>query len=418
MKRKTWLLIGGSAVMVAILAFLLIFVIGRQGCNKRAQTPEPTDSMQVKTRYGIPLDRFSVTDTVFPNGAVFGSIMLQWGASDTLVNAWVVKSEGVLDLRKIKAGNKCTLFREKTEGNSLRYFIYHNDPVNYVIFASDTVVAVSTGALPVDTIVHQYAGTITSSLWNTMTADGKNPELILSLSDIFAWVIDFYGIQKGDMFRVMYDELMVEGKSTGIGTIHAAWFRNDGTDFYGFRYLQEGKMQYFDDKGTSLRREFLKAPLEFRRISSHFSHSRLHPILRRYRPHHGVDYSAAPGTPVRTIGDGTVIDARYAGGAGKMVKVRHNSVYTTVYMHLRGFAPGIRNGSRVKQGDVIGYVGSTGLSTGPHLDFRVYKNGTPINPLKLESPPAKPVHPDSLNQYIKQITPIKNKIDSMKEQGG
>ncbi|HRZ41524.1 MAG TPA: peptidoglycan DD-metalloendopeptidase family protein [Bacteroidales bacterium] len=413
MKRKTWLLAVGSVVLVAIVAFLLIFGIGSQGCSRGGDTAESTDSVVVRTRYGIPLDRFSATDTVFPEGAVFGSIMLEWGASDTLVNAWVAKSEGVLDLRKIKAGNPCTLFREKTGGNPLRYFIYHTDPVNYVIFSSDTVVAVTTGALPVDTIVHQYSATITSSLWNTMTDDGKNPELILSLSDVFAWVIDFFGLQEGDRFKVLYDELMVEGKSTGIGTIHAAWFRNNGTDFYAFRYMQEGRMQYFDDQGTSLRREFLKAPLEFRRISSHFSHSRLHPILRRYRPHHGVDYSAAPGTPVRTIGDGTVIDARYAGGAGKMVKVRHNSVYTTVYMHLRGFGSGIRHGSRVKQGDVIGYVGSTGLSTGPHLDFRVYKNGTPINPLKLESPPAKPVHPDSLNPYKSFIAPLKGKLDRM-----
>ncbi|MDT8309800.1 MAG: peptidoglycan DD-metalloendopeptidase family protein, partial [Bacteroidales bacterium] len=170
---------------------------------------------------------------------------------------------------------------------------------------------------------------------------------------------------------------------------------------------------YFDEQGNSLRREFLKAPLQFRRISSHFSNNRFHPILRRYRPHHGVDYAAASGTPVVSIGDGKVTIAGRKGRAGNMVKIRHNSVYTTTYMHLRSYGEGIRQGASVKQGQVIGFVGSTGLSTGPHLDFRVQKNGQYINPLTLESPPALPIPKHQKEDYLRTIAPWRSALDNI-----
>lgn len=410
---KRNIIIIASALGVVVVIALLVFLPGSMHQPKTKVTDQ-VDSVKETTRYGITLSDYLVIDSVIPNGSNFGGMMTSLGVPPDVLNAMVQQCDSVFDLRKLRAGNACTFICEKNGDKPLRWFIYHTDLVNYVKFDFGTPLKVTTGALRVDTLPHRYSGIISTSLWNAMVDDGKDPELILDLSDIFAWVIDFYGIQKGDKFKVVYDELLVEKKSIGIGTIYAAWFEHMGKGYYAFRYRQDSVMQYFDETGMSLRREFLKAPLEFRRISSHFSHSRLHPILRRYRPHHGVDYSAAPGTPVRTIGDGTVTDARYAGGAGKMIKVRHNSVYTTVYMHLRAFGPGIRAGSRVKQGDVIGYVGSTGLSTGPHLDFRVYKNGTPINPLKLESPPAEPVHPERLEQYKKTIAAPRNQLDGMK----
>jgi murein DD-endopeptidase MepM/ murein hydrolase activator NlpD len=193
-----------------------------------------------------------------------------------------------------------------------------------------------------------------------------------------------------------------------LGSIHAAWFNHAGKEYYAYRFQQEGREEYFNEKGENLRREFLKAPLKFTRVSSKFSHSRLHPVLRIRRPHHGVDYAAPTGTPVHSIGNGTVVKAAYSGGAGRMVTIKHNSNYTTSYLHLSGFGKGVRNGARVTQGQVIGYVGSSGLSTGPHLDFRIYRNSQPIDPLKVESPPAYPVA-DKLKSQYDSITGVYKK---------
>jgi murein DD-endopeptidase MepM/ murein hydrolase activator NlpD len=407
-KRTLLILIAASSVILVVLFLILKPALNNR--EREAALTSPADSIERKIRYGLDITGYLVTDSIIPQGSNFGAMMAASGVPHQEVHQMVEIADTLFDLRKLRAGNGCTFIRSAGEGHPLRWFIYQIDLVQFVVFDFGTPKSITRGAKDVDTLRHTYSGIISSSLWNAMIDDGKNPGLILDLSDIFAWTIDFYGIQKGDKFKVIYDELMVEEKSIGIGTIHAAWFEHVEKEHYAFRYAQDSVMQYFDQEGVSLRREFLKAPLEFRRISSHFSHNRLHPILRRYRPHHGVDYAAPSGTPVRSIGSGTVLEARRAGGAGLMVKIRHNSVYTTVSMHLKGYGPGIRAGASVQQGQVIGYVGSTGLSTGPHLDFRVYKNGTPINPLKLESPPAKPVHPEQLEAYKSDIKPLKNEL--------
>jgi murein DD-endopeptidase MepM/ murein hydrolase activator NlpD len=206
------------------------------------------------------------------------------------------------------------------------------------------------------------------------------PELAIKLSQIFAWQIDFYHLQKGDHFKVIYDELFVDDKFFAIGTIKAALFSHSGKDFYAIPFTQDSVYQYFDEEGNSLRKAFLKAPLEFGRISSRYSKSRLHPVLKTHRPHLGVDYAAPIGTPIRTTGDGVVSDIGYDRGSGKFIKIRHNSIYITMYLHLSRYSKGIKKGSKVQQGQVIGYVGSTGLSTGPHLDYRFIVNGNPVDP--------------------------------------
>jgi murein DD-endopeptidase MepM/ murein hydrolase activator NlpD len=192
----------------------------------------------------------------------------------------------------------------------------------------------------------------------------------------------------------------------GIGRIHAAFFRHMQNDYYAIPFVQDSVEDYYDIDGNSLRRVFLKAPLRYSRISSRYSHSRMHPILKIRRPHHGIDYAAPIGTPVHAVGDGEVIKAGYDDGGGYMLKIRHNSVYTTSYMHLSRYAKGIRRGSHVRQGDVIGYVGSSGLSTGPHLDFRFYRNNQPINPLKVKAPPVEPIKEENRQAFdsVKAIT--------------
>jgi len=404
-----------KAVVTAWLCIIIMHSCSSGSDSRKEGLDSDTLSVQAREMYGLDVTGYEVIDSIIPSGAHFGGLMDRMGISAVSVHEMVEHADTVFDLRRIRAGNRCVYILNPDSGRTLRWFVYHIDRVNYVVFDFGEPKGVFTGALDVDTVRHEYSGIIRSSLWNAMREDGKNPALILNLSDVFAWVIDFYGIQQGDRFKVIYDELIVEDEPMGIGIIHAAWFEHSGRPYFAFRYEQDSLMQYFDHEGVSLRREFLKAPLQFSRISSHFSHSRFHPILRRHRAHHGVDYAAPSGTPVRTIGSGTVLEARYAGAAGNMVKIRHNSTYTTVYMHLRGFAKGIRAGVRVNQGDLIGYVGSTGLSTGPHLDFRVYKNGTPINPLTLESPPAKPIEPAHLAQYKVDIAPLKRALDKIPE---
>ena len=240
-----------------------------------------------------------------------------------------------------------------------------------------------------------------------MLASEADPMLAIELSEIFAWSIDFFGIQQGDQYKVVYEESYVDSISIGINRIIGAWIFHNQTDFWGIPFVQDGTRSFFDEKGNSLRKAFLKAPLRFSRISSGFSHSRMHPVLKIRRPHHGVDYAAPTGTPVHTVGDGVVSRKGYQkSGGGNYVTIKHNSVYSTTYMHLSRYGKGIKQGVYVKQGDVIGYVGSTGLATGPHLDFRFYKNGSAVNPLKVEAPPVEPIHEENLTDYgmIRTVT--------------
>jgi murein DD-endopeptidase MepM/ murein hydrolase activator NlpD len=260
-----------------------------------------------------------------------------------------------------------------------------------VVFSFNDSVEVALKEKEVVTKQKKVAGTITTSLWEAIKENDINPLVAIELNEMYAWTVDFFGLQTGDHFKVVYDELYVDSVSVGIGKIYVASFNHAGKELLAIPFLQDNVETYYDSEGNSLKRAFLKAPLKAYRISSKFSGSRMHPILKIRRPHYGVDYAAPVGTPVFSVGDGRVIMAGYQKGAGKIIKIRHNGVYTTTYMHLNKFANGLSSGSYVRQGEVIGYVGSSGLSTGPHLDFRVTMNGHPIDPLKMDSPPQEPI---------------------------
>jgi len=280
------------------------------------------------------------------------------------------------------------------------FLAYDNNGVDYYLYSLTDSLKVTAGKHEVTRKRQTASGVITSSLWNAIKESNISPLLAVELADIYAWSIDFFGIQKGDSFTVIYDEDFVNGESIGLGKIYSASFTQGGTVFYAIRFTQEDGDSFFDEKGNSLRKAFLKAPLKFSRISSRFSNNRMHPVLRIVRPHHGVDYAAAKGTPVVSIGDGVVLQKAYqAAGGGNFLKIRHNSVYMTSYMHLSKFAVGLKTGMRVKQGEVIGYVGSTGLSSGPHLDFRVFMSGTAVDPLLIKSDPAEPILPANLIKF-------------------
>lgn len=318
------------------------------------------------------------------------------------------KSKEIFDVRKIRRGNQYHLLKSEDSIPAVEYMIYEKNRVDYVVFQFKDSIKVWEGKKEVRRALDTVSGIVESSLWIALNEKNINPQLALELSDIYSWTIDFFGIQKGDAFKVYFEHLIVEQDTIGIGQIYAANFRHYNVDYQAYYFIQDSIGEYFDEQGNSLRKTFLKAPLRYSRISSGFSNARYHPILKRYRPHHGVDYAAPSGTPVYTIGDGTVIKKGYQkNGGGNYIKIKHNASYTTVYMHLRGFAKGMHVGKRLKQGDLIGYVGSTGLSTGPHLDFRVYRNGVAINPLKIKSEPAKPVDSVNFNEYQQLIDSMK-----------
>jgi len=365
--------------------------------------------------FKLPIDSFTVVPGQIRQGQNLSDILMSKGIPMTKIDEISKKSVLTFDVRKMKVNNPFYFFMNKKDASKIEYFIYEINPVDYVVYQLRDSLRIYRDKKPIITQIKTASGVITSSLWNTMKSQALNPMLAMDLSEIYAWSIDFFGIKKGDMFKVIYEENFVAGKSIGLGRIFAAQFVHAGEDFYAFRFTQNNEESYFDDKGRSLKKAFLKAPLKFSRISSVFSFSRFHPVLKIYRPHFGVDYAAPTGTPVVSIGDGTVIAKAYqATGGGNYLKIKHNSAYTTSYMHLSGYGPGISNGTRVHQGQVIGFVGATGLASGPHLDFRVFLNGSPIDPLKVKAPPTEPVFEKNMKSYTTHRDSMMTKLVAIK----
>lgn len=371
-----------------------------QNSNDQLVLDTIVEVKEPETQYGLPVDSFSIETGKVKNNQYLSQILNARGVSMGTIDKIARKSRSIFDVRKIKSGENFAIFSSLDSVPQARYFVYENSKVEYTVFELTDSLGIYQGEKEVQTRMKTVSGEVESSLWNAMIDNGQDPILSLELSKIFAWTIDFFGIQKGDRYRVIYDEQFVDTVSVGIGEIYAIQFDHYGEENYAILFEQDSIWDYFDEKGNSLRKTFLKAPLDYYRISSGFSHGRMHPILRIRRPHHGVDYAAPKGTPVMSIGDGTVVARAYQkGGGGNYLKVKHNSAYTTTYMHLAGFAKGISTGTRVQQGQVIAYVGSSGLSTGPHLDFRVHFNGKAIDPLKMKADPVAPVDTAHIDRY-------------------
>ncbi len=371
--------------------------------------------------YGLPVDSFHVEENNLRMNESLSDILKDRGVSSSVIDKIAHLPSTVFDLRRMKTGNDYAVFYSRDSLRRPLFFVYSENPVNYYVYSlnidSCKVIARKN---EVTTKRKMASGIISSSLWNSMKENNFDPMLAMQLSELFAWKIDFFAIQKGDHYTVIYDQDYVKGEQIGTGRIHAAVFNSSGQDFYAIHFEQEDGQSYFDEKGKSVRGEFLKAPLKMFRISSRFSAARMHPVLRIIRPHFGVDYAAPTGTPIFSIGDGVVLTRAYqAGSGGNFIKIRHNSVYSTTYMHLSKFEKGIQPGSRVRQGQIIGYVGATGLASGPHLDFRVFMNGFPVDPLKMKSEPANPVTPENMAKFqlirdrsLKELKSSKLKVTS------
>lgn len=391
-----------------LILSLLFFACKDKNANNNSSSENDSTSVNAVShskiiKYGVDITDLIESEKTISPGYSLSNILSSSGADANSINNLSLIPDSILDPRKINAGNKYTIYNVNDSAHTLRYFVYHKSKQDFVVleFLEDTIIA-SIFSKPAISKKRVSGAVITSSLWNAISDSELDINLALKLSDIYAWSIDFFGLQKMDSFIVYYSELYIDNEPIGIDSIYSAIFYHANHPYYAIYFEKENIKGYWDLEGNSLRKAFLKAPLSFSRISSHFTYARKHPIYKTVRPHTGVDYAAPAGTPVMSIGDGVVIAKGYKGGGGNTIKIRHNSVYTTAYLHLSKFASNIKEGTHVSQGQVIGYVGSTGSSTGPHLDFRVWKNGEPINPLKLESPPVEPI-PDNLKAEFDSI---------------
>lgn len=400
---------------------VFLFLTFLASCNAPSETAEITVEQAPEPQYlfDIQIDSLEVIQNRIGKNQFLTDILMQYNVDYASIEYLAKNFRSTFDVKRIRAGNNYFVMLGNDSLRKPQYFVYEISNADYVVYSLGDSLYAYTGTKPVETKIESAHGVITSSLWNAVVGNGYDADLSIKMSDVYAWTVDFFGIQKNDHFEVKYERKYIDGKAVGVGKILSARFNHYGKDQFAFYFEQNGEGDYFDENGQSLQRAFLKAPLKFSRISSHFTNSRYHPILKYSRPHHGVDYAAPVGTPVYAIGQGVITRKGFqGGGAGNYLYIKHNSTYTTAYMHLQKFAPGIREGAKVAQGELIGYVGSTGLSTGPHLDFRFFKGGQPVNPLTVESPPAKPVmekYRVAFNTLVdvrqQELRALKNEID-------
>lgn len=383
-------------ILHTILAIILITPF--TACSSK-QTEQERENIV----FGINADNYTLERKMVERGDSWSKILGEYGIGTQKVVRLDQLTKEICPLRTIRAGSHYTTFtRQDSTALHLDYLVYEKSLVDYVVFAfvGDSV-AVREGQREVEIRRKKSTAVISSSLWGAIMEAQLPYSLASEMEDIYQWTVDFFGIQEGDRFTVIYDEKFIDTLSVGIGRVWGAKFTHRGKDIYAIPFEQGGKLQYWEEDGGSLRKQLLKAPLKFTRISSKFSHARLHPVLKKYRPHHGVDYAAPMGTPVRAVADGVVTMKAHKKADGNILKIKHPGNLSSGYLHLRGFAKGIKVGARVSQGQVIGYVGSTGYSTGPHLDFRLWKGSTPINPLKVPQKPTEPISKENKERFDK-----------------
>lgn len=394
-----------TALIVGVLAGSA-FLLTRQQKNIQASiissemlTLDALPIVVPTMRYGFAIDTFQVMDGTIQNGQVLGAILSKYGVDNASVEKLVANATPVFDIRQLRAGKTFTVLT-KDSTQRADYFIYEPNVYEYIVFELNNDLQVERVKRPVDTERHAAAGLIESSLWNAMVQNGMPFELASKMEDALQWSIDFHHLQHNDEFKLVFDQNSIEGEVVGIDKVHAAYYRTGETEFHAIWYEHPEFGGYYDLEGRPMKKSFLKAPVKYSRISSHYNLKRFHPVLKRTRPHLGTDYAAPHGTEIYAVGDGVVVEAAYGRGNGNFVKIKHNDTYQTQYLHMSKFAAGIRKGVHVRQGQVIGYVGSTGLATGPHVCFRFWMNGKQVNHLKLNFPPPEPLPESELPDFF------------------
>ena len=412
--------ISGTAVagLVLIMLVALVFLLsGRTEENPVAEEkPEEQEERTVaRDEFGFTKGTYRIEEGVVRRGQTLSHLLSRFDFGPADVDRIARTMEDVFSPRRIRGGNNYYgYYNQDTDTLSeLCYFVYEISDLDYLVVDFRDSLDIYRGEKEVTNISREASGVIRSSLWNTIVENELPQELVTHMARILAWTVDFYRIESGDRFKVLYEEAHVGERPVGVSRIDAVYFMHRGSEIEGFHFAADTIDGYFDGDGNSLQKVFLRAPLEYGRISSRYSQSRLHPIHGDRRPHLGTDYAAPHGTPILAVGDGTVTRASYTSGNGNYVRIRHNSVYETQYLHMSRFASGIRPGARVEQGEVIGYVGSTGLATGPHVCFRFWQNGQQVDHLRLEFPSGDPLPEDYMEAFTQIRDSRRKKLESV-----
>lgn len=360
-------------------------------------------------QWGFALDKFSVSETTLRSGDILGNILSRHGLSYPQVARLVENCKGKFSINSLRIGKKLH-FLATAEGQQPGHMVYEPSPYEYAVFQLQEPFQVQVVKREVTTQVVAASGVLETSFWQALTDNGLSDELADGMIDVLSSSVDFYHQKQGDRFKVVYQQHYVENKPVGTGDILAAVYEREGKEYYAFRYDEPGeKTDYFDYEGRPARQAFLKSPVKFSRISSRYNLHRFHPVLRYTRAHLGTDYAAPHGTPILAVAKGTVLEATRRGGNGLFVKIRHDATYQTQYLHMSGFAKGIRPGASVAQGQTIGYVGSTGLATGPHVCFRFWKNGREVDHTRLHLPQPDPMKGEAFAQFV----PVRDQLLKM-----
>ena len=398
-------------------SILLIVLVVFFSCKKETKEEQPiVDKVVVPKiiqKFGYIYNNFRVIEDTIRKNESFGEILYRNHVDFPEIHKIVEASKDSFDVRRLRTGKPYTILASKDTTEKAQIFIYQPNKVDYVVIDFTDSIKAQPFKKPVKTVIKKAEGSITSSLSEAMDEAGLDYDLVNEMSDIYAWAIDFFHLQKEDKFKVVYEERFIDDTvSVGIGDIKAAYFEHKNMPFYAFKYVTDSTKNisdYYDEKANTLRRQFLKAPLQFSRISSRYNLKRYICYYGRIKPHKGTDFAAAVGTPIMATANGTVIASARRGGNGNYVKIKHNSTYTTQYLHMQRRK--VKKGDYVKQGDVIGTVGMTGNTSGPHVCYRFWKNGRQVDPFKQKLPSAKPIKEELKSAYLDFILPLRKQLD-------
>jgi len=389
-------------LLIAACAVIILFVLTQLDGERPGRVPAPTAAPAIPAAQAPALAEYRVKIRA---GDTIGKVLTRYGFSAADIQVLYDQVKPVFDLRRLRTGQHLRLYADPS-GPVVR-LEYDVDDFNYLaVEKRDDEFQAGLHARPVETTTGIIWGTIDESPILAFNRLGEEDSLALGFADLFGWDVDFYiDLRQGDTFKVIFEKRYLQGKFIGYGQILAAEITNQGRLLQAFAYVSPDtqRLGHYDAEGKSLEKEFRKSPLKWARITSRFSSSRLHPIHKVYRAHYGVDYAAPVGAPVQATADGAVTFAGWNGASGRMVRIRHKNAYETMYLHLRSFGPGIHPGARVKSGDIVGYVGSSGDSTGPHLDYRITRNGSYLNPLSAKFDPVEPLRQERLEDFKREI---------------
>lgn len=403
-----------NKIFYIIIVLNLLFIISCKNVNS-AETAISVKEKIVE-RFGYTLNDFYVLKDTIKSGDSFGSILEKNNLFYPQIYNIVQKAKQVYDVRKINIGKPYTILFSKDSLRTPKLFIYQPNLIDYVLVSLTDSLWAEKKSKAVKLLKFKAQGIITSSLSETMEEKKLSPLLSNELSEIYAWTIDFFRLEKGDNFKIIYSGKYVEDSIyVGLNRIHSAYFEHRGKPFYAIEFETDSKrgiFEYFDENGKNLRRAFLRSPLQFSRISSRYNLKRKIAYYGRVRPHLGTDFAAPVGTSIRSTASGTVVKASYTRGNGRYVTVKHNATYSTQYLHMK--KRGVKVGQFVKQGDYIGSVGMTGNTSGPHVCYRFWKNGKQVDPLRQKLPEAKPISKILKEKYLTYMEPIKKQLDSIK----